>query len=140
MENMSSLSGKRVVVLSDHRVLTTAIELSLKHMLQMEIVDRASDLPAERAQANDLDLLVLATSSPDSEPILVLARASLAGRVGQVPLLMISSQPFDTDLETKIFHLDFPFEHDELCTRVVEILGENAGTRTCGQLVASVTA
>jgi hypothetical protein len=46
----------------------------------------------------------------------------LTGRVGQVPLLIISDRPFDSVPEVRIFHLDFPFGVDGLRDKVKEIL------------------
>jgi len=70
----------------------------------------------------DFDLIVVAMSSPTSEPVVALARASLAGQIGQVPLLIISDRPFHSDPNDRIIHLDFPFDIDGLCDKVKEVL------------------
>jgi hypothetical protein len=104
-EIATGLLGKRVVVLSDHQALCRAIELSLKCLLKMEIVERSSQMPVLRERPG--------------------ARASLTGAIGQVPLLMISDKSIKPDRDAKIFHLRFPFDSDQLCDKVSEILIEN---------------
>jgi hypothetical protein len=73
----------------------------------------------------DFDLIVVAMSSPSSEPVVALSRASLAGRIGQVPLLIISDRPFHSEPDDQITHLDFPFDIDRLHDKVREILQKN---------------
>jgi hypothetical protein len=77
-----------------------------------------------QSEVADVDLIIVAMSSPASQPAAVLARASVAGRVGQVPLLLISDRPFRSDSEGQIAHLDFPFEIDGLYDKVEKILLE----------------
>ena len=120
----TSLAGKRILVLSDNDGLSRAIELNLNTHLEVEVVRLApGSLGQEGSHADgDCDLIVVAVSSHTSEPLVALARASLVGRVGQVPLLIISDRPFDPEPEEQIVHLDFPFDGDELRDRVKEIL------------------
>ena len=73
----------------------------------------------------DLDLLVLAISSPSKEPIVELARASLVERIGRVPLLIISDRPFHSEPGEPIVHLDFPFSIDALEIKAREVLSMN---------------
>ena len=128
----ADLAGKRVLVLSDNDGLSRVIELNLKHS-HLEVVRLALSPPGQRcpesvegrgsqAEGGDLDLIVVAMSLPTSEPVVALARASLAGRIGQVPLLIISDRPFHSDLDDQIIHLDFPFDIDGLHDKVKEIL------------------
>jgi hypothetical protein len=123
---------KRVLVLSDNDGLSRAIELNLKHN-HLEVIRLALSSPGQRcpepvegrgsqAEVGDFDLIVVAMSSPTSEPVVALARASLAGRIGQVPLLIISDRPFHSDLDDQIIHLDFPFDIDGLHDKVKKIL------------------
>jgi len=127
----TGLLGKRVIVLGDHQSLCRAIELSFKSLLKMEVVETSPGALVQREGrrgAGDLDLMVMATSSPDSEPIVTLARTSLLENIGRVPLLMISDRPFNSDRDTKIFYLRFPFDSGQLCDKVSEILSEGAWT------------
>ena len=120
----AGLAGKRVLVLSDNDGLSRAIELNLKHS-HLEIIRLALSSPGQRgsqAEVGDFDLIVVAMSSPTSEPFVALARASLAGRIGQVPLLIISDRAFHSDVDDQIIHLDFPFDIDGLHDKVKEIL------------------
>jgi hypothetical protein len=120
----TSLAGKRILVLSDNDGLSRAIELNLNSHLEVEVVRLApGSLGQEGSQADgDCDLIVVAVSSPNSEPVVALARASLGGRIGQVPLLIISDRPFDSEPEERIVHLDFPFDINRLHDKVEEIL------------------
>ena len=96
------LCGKRVIVFCDHPTLAEAIGLSLRHQLHVEIVRDAAD-PSVTGGGVDRpsgpDLIVLATSSPDSEPVLALAQASLGAKIGVIPLLITSYRPFDADTQ-----------------------------------------
>jgi DNA-binding response OmpR family regulator len=120
----AGLAGKRVLVLSDNDGLSRAIELNLKQS-HLEVIRLALSSPGQRgsqAEVDDFDLIVVAMSSPTSEPVVALARASLAGRIGEVPLLIISDRPFHSDPHDQIIHLDFPFDIDGLHDKVKEIL------------------
>lgn len=130
MDNRANLSRKRIVVLGDRQILAEAIKLTLSKLLNVEIVERTADELVHQEKVKDLDLIVLASSSPVSEPPQAVARASLGDALGQVSLLMISDRPFDADLEQEIYHLDFPFRHDQLCDTVREILDGNGKART----------
>jgi DNA-binding response OmpR family regulator len=123
---VAGLAGKRVLVLSDNEGLSKAIELNLERS-DLEVVSFALSSPEQQesqAEVGDCDLIVVAMSSPDSEPVVALARASLAGRIGQVPLLIISDRPFHSKPGDRIIHLDFPFDLDRLHDKVKEILQE----------------
>lgn len=125
-------TGKRVLILSDNDRLSRAIELNLDGGLEVEIMELASS-PRQRpepvegqhrspAEAGHFDLIVVAMSSPTSEPVVALAKASLAEYIGQVPLLIISDRLFRSDPEAQIIHLDFPFDIDRLQAQVRELL------------------
>jgi len=122
---MANLARKRVLVLSDNEGLSRAIELNLNMHLELEIVRLAAgslERRGSRMENGDFALIVLAVSSLSSEPVVALARASLADRIGRVPLLIISDRPFDSDLADRITHLDFPFKIEDLHDKVEEIL------------------
>lgn len=117
-------SRKRVLVISDDERLARAIELNLHGQLDLRVV-RASAVKkagGRRLVHSHFDLIVLAASSPASEPVVALARAALANRIGRVPLLIVSDRPFESDPEARILHLDFPFSAGRLCDKVAEIL------------------
>ena len=121
----ADLAGKRVLVLSDNDGLSRAIELNLNIRLDVEVVTLAPSSLEQRggpAENGDPDLVVVAMSSPTSEPVVALTKASLTGWVGQVPLLIISDRPFRSDPEAQITHLDFPFDIDKLHDKVQELL------------------
>lgn len=138
---VADLAGKRVLVLSDNDGLSRAIELNLKHS-QLEIIKLALSPPGQRsepvegqrecqAEVGHFDLIVVAMSSPTSEPVVALARTSLIRQIGQVPLLIISDRPFQSDPDDQIIHLDFPFDIDRLHDKVEEIL-QDRQTRSGG--------
>ena len=128
MENTAvglSLREKRVLILSDNDGLSRAIALNLHSCLKVKTARFEPKSPqAWRLQTeNDsFDLMIVAMSSPTSEPVVALARASLVGLIGQVPLLIISDRPFDSAPDDRIIHLDFPFDIDKLCHTVREML------------------
>ena len=64
----------------------------------------------------------VAMISPASEPVVALARASLADRIGRVPLQIVSDRPFDSEPDEQIIHLDFPFDIDRLHDKVKKVL------------------
>ncbi len=119
------LAGKKILVVSDDAKLSRAIELNLTNPSKIEVVGLGSEspvwVPSSGLEAS-IDLLVVATSSPASEPVVMLARAALSAIVGLVPLLIISDRPFEADRETRIDHLTFPFCPIELYNRVRGIL------------------
>ena len=122
---------KRVCIVSDNCGLARAIELNLGARLEVEVQSIAPGISqAETAQviAEDCSLIVMATSLPSSEPLVVLAKTSLLGRIGQVPLIIISDRPFRPDEDRRIVHLDFPFRVDELCRTVDELLHREPDT------------
>jgi hypothetical protein len=142
----ANLAGKRVLVLSDNDGLSRAIELNLERS-HLEVVKFALSSPRPRYpehtssracrgvegwesqnEVGDFDLIVVAMSSPASEPVVALYRASLVGQIGQVPLLIISDRPFQSDPGDRIIHLDFPFDIDGLHDKVEKILQDRSMT------------
>lgn len=121
----SDLAGKRILLVSDDAKLSRAIELNLSNPSRMVVVGPDDTQLGKRAWAPEMggiDLLVVAASSPASEPLVLLAQASLTDQIGQVPLLIISDRPFSVVPGTKIGHLSFPFCPGELHRSVREIL------------------
>jgi DNA-binding response OmpR family regulator len=120
----ADLAGKRVLVLSDNDRLSKAIELNLKysHLEVIRLALSSQGHEESQTEIGDFDLIVMAMSSSTSEPIVTLAKASLVGRIGQVPLLIISDRPFHSDPDNRVIHLNFPFDIDGLHDKVKEIL------------------
>lgn len=118
------LQGKRVAVLSDSEMLFKAIEVNLNSRLKVNIVRPVTDLAvrSDAPRIDEFDLIVVAVSQPDSEPVVALSRASLARLIGQVPLLIISEKPFESDPSDNIVHLDFPFKPNVLRDQVRKLL------------------
>ena len=118
---------KTVFVVSDSDGLARAIDLNLRDSFEINTVltmPHTSPSGRNPVAAGDCDLIIVATSSPTSEPVVALAKASLVGRIGQVPLLIISDRPFDSDVDEQIAHLDFPFRVSELLKAVQGLLRE----------------
>jgi len=119
------LRGKRIIVLSDNDELAQAIELSLSHCLALKITRIPSSLPESKerdSNRDEFDMIVLATSLPTSEPVVMLAQAALTQQIGRVPLLIVSDRPFDPDMHHQFFHLDFPMNAHALRDKIREIL------------------
>jgi DNA-binding response OmpR family regulator len=132
---VADLAGKRVLVLSDNNGLAEAIEINLKcshlEVEKLALRSQGQQYPEQsrrdrrfgsQVELGDFDLIVVAMSSPSSEPVVALARASLTRQIGRVPLLIISDRPFLSDPDAQIIHLDFPFEIDRLHNKVKAIL------------------
>lgn len=118
-------AGTRVLVLSDDAKLFRAIEVNLRNSGSLEVVGLTASSPEGlkgAAPSNSFDLLVVATSAPHSEPVVMLAQAALADRIGRVPVLIISDRPFRPDPEARIAHLGFPFGAEELDDKVRGVL------------------
>jgi hypothetical protein len=126
------LAGKRIAVLSDNDGLAQAIKVSLGGCLNLEIVRDVLSPPVPRKNEfknGKFDLILVAASLPTSEPVVMLARASLAQKIGQVPLLIVSDRPFDAGESTRFFHLGFPVNANRLCDKVKEILQRQSSPR-----------
>jgi hypothetical protein len=106
------LFGRKAIVISDNELLFKVIELNLHGGLGLEIVGQGWRETADLA--GQADLIVVALSSPASEPVVTLAEASLAEWIGRIPLLIISDRPFLPPSTNKIVHLAFPFAPGEL--------------------------
>jgi hypothetical protein len=121
----SGSAGKRAIVICDNELLFKAIEVNLHHRLGMEAVGRVfgpEGFQGTQVNDGDFDLIVVALSSPASEPTAALVAASLLGQMSDVPLLTISDMPLESLLEAEILHLGFPFSPDGLQNRVEETL------------------
>jgi hypothetical protein len=139
---IAGLNGKRALIISDNRGLSRAITINLSE-LALEVATLNID-PAKvwygEAPSKEFDLIVLALSSPSSEPVVMLAKASVIEYIGKIPLLIISDRPFRTDPGSQITHLDFPFGIDKLRQQVSAALGskiqvdkETTGTARSGK-------
>ena len=116
-------ASKRILVLSDNDGLSRAIKSNVNGPL--EIVRLVSSPPGQlgtQAEIGDFDLIVVAMSSPSSDPLIALSRISQVRQIRQAPILIISEKPFCPAPGDRIIHLDFPFEVDQLRTLVQEIL------------------
>jgi hypothetical protein len=115
--------ANQVLVLSDNDGVARVVELAIGQEAQTTTLLLNPDKPANaRLPSEHCALIILALSSVASEPVVALARTSLACLVGQVPLLIISERPFLSDVQTHIHHMDFPFTISELSNLVHLIL------------------
>jgi len=113
----------KALVLSDNDGLARAIAVNLKKHFKMEIVQLVSDTSASSDDPPDnVKLIIVALSSPNSEPIVMLSRSALTGCIGQIPTLIISDRPFKVKPRDRIFYLNFPFDIDQLADKVKGIL------------------
>jgi hypothetical protein len=115
--------AKRVLVISDHASVAKAIELSSAPNLEItKILLDAPNHSDHQLANNHFDLMILALSSYESEPIVALARTSLSRFIGQIPILVISDKFFQSDSVNRIIHMDFPFTMEQLNIQVDNIL------------------
>lgn len=119
------LAGKTVLILCDHDALYAAIELELSRLLEAYIIrldlDQAA-WPPDRLLTENVDLFIVATAASNNDPLALLAKAALRGRVRDIPVLIISEQPSRPESVDKITYLNFPFDLDQLTGTVGEIL------------------
>lgn len=119
-------SEKKILVLCDSPMLAKALRLNLQaHWPVGQTVLHSSLQP--QCQVDDCGLIILALSSPASEPVVALTRAALAQYLGRIPLLIISDRPFPPSPHERIAHLDFPFTPTTLNSKVEEILELHRG-------------
>ena len=127
------VTRRRILVLSDNDKLSKAITWNLEQISGQEVVRQISDSTqgtGSQLTADNFDLVVVAVSAADSEPIVTLAKASAAQFVDKIPVLIVSDRPFRPDPDARITHLDFPFEPDELHDAVTDILGREEKAST----------
>ncbi len=127
MENGgTNRAEKQILVISDNDMLAQVIAWSLRTGLKMRAKVQVSAAKHSRStelyDKNILDLIVVAMSSPNNEPVVALARAALGNYIGHIPILIISDKSFQSDLGVHIVHLDFPFVIDKLNDKVNAIL------------------
>ncbi len=123
----ADLGERKGLVISDNARLVRAIALVLHSCLGVEMLELEPDSLREWKIPQDIDLLliVLALSSPDSEPLVLLSRASLGAKIGRVPVLIVSERAFMSDPGDHVFHVDFPYDPHQLCEKAREVLREN---------------
>ena len=122
---MGNQPKKSALVLCDSNLLFDIIKLNLEQ-LTMTVTrferEPCADRIEEQIDTDDFDLIVVAISSSTGEPIVTLFNASLTKQIGHIPLLIISDRHFDPNYEGQIFHLDFPFDANELRREVQMVL------------------
>lgn len=124
---MKTLTEKRVAVIGDHDLVCKAIKRALYDRLKIEMASPA-DCDRSRSRGENTvgwDLVIVAIATEDGEPLAELAAADLVDCVGHVPLLIVSSRPFEAFTQWGISHFRFPFDPDQLCKRVQGLLVPN---------------
>ena len=115
---------KKVLVLSDRDMLFDVIKINLEK-IPATVVRFEEETNGNSSRANNIDqfnLIVVASGSSTSEPLVTLFKASLTKQIGQIPLLIISDRQFDAHNPGQIFHLDFPFNAGDLRLKVKQLL------------------
>ena len=121
----TDVMSKKVPILCDYDALFAAIELKLSSLPHVQAFRLDSNPPGSvenHRPAGEFDLIIVAPVPPIRDPMSILSRASLLGRVGQVPVLVISEQPSRPESDDRITYLNFPFDMDDLTDTVAEIL------------------
>jgi len=117
---------KRVLAVTDHRVLGNAIETGLWHLAQVDQYNTGRE-PAPAASMVERygmpDLIILTQLTRGSDPARTRELAAALDGYEQVPMLLISEQPaFSAPLDDLIHYLRFPFTLTELQDKVAGIL------------------
>lgn len=76
----------------------------------------------DTVDSEEFGLIVLAMSAPVGEPVVTLFDADLITEIGHIPLLIISEREFEANPDGQIYHLQFPFESDDLRHTVQQLL------------------
>lgn len=109
----SSAPAHHALLLGDNQALLRLIAASLKGYQTTPVV-----LPAAGAGRQPIldwreealpDLLILALSAAESEPLVALSYAGIIGWVGKMPILIICDRRFRSAPDLLIYHLAFPF-------------------------------
>ena len=119
------MPNKEIVVLCDNDRLARAIELNLTAHMAVRVTDLPLDIvyrDANHLLQKDCDLVIVAASCVRSQPMIERASVSLFDRLGSLPVLLISPQPFLPSRAHTMVCLPFPFAIDALCTRVAQLL------------------
>ena len=117
-----------ILVLSDSELLSNVIWANLQQSYlkvyhRNPTDNKISALPNNESSGNSkFDLIIVASSSPTTEPVVALAEAALGDQIGHTPLLIISNRNFTANHEKQIFHLDFPFDSGALHHKVLTLL------------------
>ena len=122
-------------MVGDSDLVCRAIKLALRSRLKIDFRDMngCGTLDSTIGAVPAWDLVIVAVTSENGEPIAELAEASLIHWIGKAPLLVISSRPFEPSPEFRISHLRFPFDPDQLCERARLLL--QASTVAVGEAV-----
>ena len=119
---MNGLPHRTIIIISDNDKLARALELNLLSYgstLSLKLGAPPRSLPPA---AINPDLIIIALSAPDSEPLVALARAALGQYLGRIPVLVISDREFTTGPGESIGYLHFPFSTEALRRAVHELL------------------
>ncbi len=121
---------KKTLVISDSYSLSRIVEMGLKSSDEywqkgVEIIRMfPNEIRTEGrlAQTKNIELIVVALSSSESEAIQMLNRAGMTEKIGRVPMLIISHHPFQTRPDEPIWHLKMPFSIDGFHNKISTIL------------------
>lgn len=114
-------NSKHILIVSDNASLSKAIEMGLNGNMGITIHKWHESGDHDNASSG-LDLIIIAVSSSEMEPITLIAKASLKSHMGEIPILVVSNRPFNSDLDNLIYHHDFPFNSALFRDRVLDLL------------------
>lgn len=126
MSQLPNKSDPQIILLSDSYRMAGICDSYLSSRFRV-----AAYLVSQSKRPNiDLhhnSLIVLALSSPSSDPVIVLLKAELVGYISQVPILIISRHPFESQPDELIWHLGLPLNRQGLYECIDRIIESRAG-------------
>jgi hypothetical protein len=122
----------RLLVLSDHPTLARVIEVNLRDrwgVISLVLLDEDGPLEIPPIPT-EFSLIIIGLSAASGEPLVILSRASLTPYIRQIPILIVSDRSFQSQIDDLIWHLDYPFNSDELRQKVQSILSRGASIKS----------
>ena len=121
------MQKQRIALICDDERLLKIIPLAFdKRQYEMIVCNYPGQLlHGEVPEIRLLSMVIIALALPMSEPIVELSRAQLGGVIGKLPILIVSQHAFHPARSQMIYQMDFPFDINELKTKVESVLSEN---------------